>query len=301
MDAKAANARPASLLRLGEIIMKTLFMVAVTILLCSDVVAQTANYYGQTYTPDNFPKAFNCSCNMCQEIRRQWRATTPVVKQEDDGEYETRYRTEMRTETYQRKVCTGVGIFRRCHYVTDTRQVPVKVAYKVRKAPPKPEPEPSVEVTQKRLLPTPLQAIKRLLTHLRPTSQDIIIDAGSGDGRFLIEASGLGARAIGVEIDPGKVTLSRQRIRQASSTAIVFEGDATTFDYSSANIVYIYQYPDLLAKIVSRIPRGRRVVSYMHPIPGVETVRYAAGDGHVFFIGTVGGKPQSSNALTFGL
>ena len=283
-----------------------------------------AYWNGQIYTPSSFPRAkwcgMNGACPMCESIRSQWRAwSAPIASSapsaSSNDEYETKYRIEKKTvtkyrrEAYQRKVCTG-GLFPRCYFVTDYRNVPyketvhVKVPYKVKKQkaielPPKPIPEPSIQVQQK-LLPTPVSAIKRLFTRLN-LKNSVVIDAGSGDGRFLIEATNHGCRAIGVEIDPMKVRLSRQRIRASGSSAIVFQGDALTFDYSEADIVYIYQYPDLMEKIVRRIPRGKRVVSYMHPIPGVKSNAYSVGDGQTFYVGVVGGVVEKSDSLTFGL
>jgi hypothetical protein len=310
------------------LIMKNLIIIAV-LCLSSVVAAEDFNpsaravWNGQVYTPSSFPRAkwcgMNGACPMCESIRSQWRAwsapkvvvSTPI----EDDEYETKYRIEKKTvtkyrrEAYQRKVCTG-GLFPRCYFVTDYRDVPytetvdVKVPYKVKKQkaiepPPKPIPEPSIQVRQK-LLPTPLSAIRRLFTRL-DVRNSVVIDAGSGDGRFLIEATNHGCRAIGVEIDPMKVRLSRQRIRASGSKAIVFEGDALTFDYSAADIIYIYQYPDLMEKIVKRLPRGKRVVSYMHPIPGVECKSYSVGDGQTFYVGVVGGIVEKKHSLTFGL
>jgi len=45
-----------------------------------------------------------------------------------------------------------------------------------------------------------------------------VIDLGSGDGRTVISAAKLGARAIGVEFNPDMVALSRENAKKAGVT-----------------------------------------------------------------------------------
>ena len=234
---------------------------------------QIANYKGKEYTPENFPKAKTCSCDMCQSIRDQW----------ENAEY----RIEMRTEEYQVKVCSGIGLFKTCRYETRTRQVPVKI---------------KINKEQQKSIETPDAAIAELFKLLQPDANDIVIDAGCGTGKVLVEASKF-CLAIGVELDPQQVSEARKRIAENQAKAIVFHGDAAKFDYSEASIVYIYQYPDLLKDIVARIPAGVKVVSFSHDIPGVSTRKHtiqASGKTHEFYIGVVG-EVAASNSLTFGL
>ncbi len=307
------------------------------LLLPSASFAQTAVYGGRTYTPQNFSYAYRCNCPMCQYIKSEWSRSrtatvSPVVapkvvvetpKVVDKLRYETKYReetktvyeTQYRTETYQQKVCTG----RRCYYVTKTRQVPIQVAKKVTvKVPyqsvvtdltaPKVKKKAETKLTtfakpaKSELIPTPLKAVKRLIEILKPQKSDVLIDAGCGDGRFLIAASESGCTAVGVEIDPQIVRIARSRIEATGSDAIVFQGDALKFDYSAASMVVIYQMPDLLADIVKEVPRGVKVASYMHDIPGVRTQKHAVEvDGEIksIYVGVVGGELKSE--LVFGL
>ena len=68
----------------------------------------------------------------------------------------------------------------------------------------------------------------------RVTPEDFVVDLGSGDGRTVIEAARLGARALGVEYDAGLVALSRERASAAGVgdrarfiQADLFEADLT--------------------------------------------------------------------------
>ena len=296
-------------------------LLMVTATLCS---AQTAVYGGRTYTPESFPRATWCPCGMCENIRAQWAASTakPVAKVQDslpDENYEYKTVEVEETRYRKRKVCTPVyGPFGRqigtnCHYVDEPYTVKVKKRVRVAKknAVPAKLPEQlkhgkNVQNQQEKvneLIPTPLPVVKRLVQLLKPTKSDVLIDAGCGDGRFLIEASSYGCRAIGVEIDSGIVKIARQRIKQSGSSAIVFEGDALKWDYDAASMVVIYQMPDLLADIVKRIPKGVKVASYMHDIPGVKTQKHSIqvdGTERFVYVGVVGGEVKETGA-TFGL
>src|SRR5215471_3629598 len=62
-------------------------------------------------------------------------------------------------------------------------------------------------------LPTPQEVVDRMLDMANVTSNDVVYDLGSGDGRILITAAArYGVRGVGFEIDPPLVTHSRRRI-----------------------------------------------------------------------------------------
>ncbi len=62
--------------------------------------------------------------------------------------------------------------------------------------------------------PTTDNSVKEMLKISHLTSKDTLIDLGSGDGRILIAAANLGAKAIGYEINPFLVYKSRQLIKK---------------------------------------------------------------------------------------
>lgn len=231
-----------------------------------------AVYLGQALDPNHYP-----DCPMCVELRGKWRAASQPVTvsiTDDDTEYETV--TKTRKVTKYRKVCTGFGIFKKCRMVpyeateTYTERVPIKKA--------KAKPAESSGTFQ----PTPEPVVQWVFEKVvKLTPNDVVIDAGCGDGRFVEAAAKYGCRAVGVEIDPETVVIARKRVGRR---ALIMQGDATEFDYSGATVVVVYQMPELLRKIVARIPRGVRIVSYSHEIPGVKNRRYTMD---------MDGKPQS--------
>jgi len=58
-------------------------------------------------------------------------------------------------------------------------------------------------------VPTPLELVERMLDMAKVTSQDVVFDLGSGDGRIAIAAAKRGAKTKGVEYNPDMVELSR--------------------------------------------------------------------------------------------
>src|SRR5688500_16051957 len=64
-------------------------------------------------------------------------------------------------------------------------------------------------------VPSPPEMVDKLMELARVGPSDFVIDLGSGDGRNVIAAARLGARALGVEYNPEMVALSRRLAEQA--------------------------------------------------------------------------------------
>src|SRR5262252_6439660 len=59
-------------------------------------------------------------------------------------------------------------------------------------------------------VPTPQALVDKMLDMAKVTPQDYVIDLGSGDGRTVITAAKLGAKALGIEYNPDMVELSKR-------------------------------------------------------------------------------------------
>ena len=57
-------------------------------------------------------------------------------------------------------------------------------------------------------IPSPNDMVEKMLDMAKVTPDDLVVDLGSGDGRNVIAAAKRGARALGVEYDPGLVEVS---------------------------------------------------------------------------------------------
>lgn len=124
---------------------------------------------------------------------------------------------------------------------------------------------------------TPLDAGGRILEYLRPSSPQTFLDLGSGDGRMVVSwAVRFGYPAIGIESDPKRVALARNfaRIKGVSHLVTIIEGDFTKMDWPAADVIYIYQFPDVLSEVSGRLKNADRVVSFAHSIPGLSMIEH---------------------------
>lgn len=233
----------------------------------------------------------NASCTMCNSIQRQlsrqYQTRSDDISRQSDAnqtesvKYETV--TEYREVTRRVKRCNG----RQCWYETITERVPVKVRRPVaRKAEPPAEQPDYVAASQQ---PTPMRVVSAMVDELG--GADIVYDLGCGDGRIIVSASRRhGCRAIGIEIDPEKAAEARENARAngCAERVRVITADLLECNLSGAMAVSMYLYPDLMAKLVPRLPTGARIVSYQHEIPGVAARRESVsigGQEHVYYVG----------------
>ncbi len=115
-------------------------------------------------------------------------------------------------------------------------------------------------------VPSPDPLVDTMLEIAEVTDRDVVMDLGSGDGRTVIAAALLGARAIGVEYDPELVELSRARAAAAgvAGRATFVAADLFETDLSQATVITMFLLPDLNARLRPRLldlEPGTRVVS----------------------------------------
>lgn len=116
-------------------------------------------------------------------------------------------------------------------------------------------------------VPTPQNIIDRMLKIAQANKNDVVYDLGSGDGKIILSAAKLGATAVGIEIDPLRVLLSKIKIKLARlDNAKVELGDLYKSDARSATIVTLFLLPKTMAKLENKLRKelrkGTKVVSY---------------------------------------
>jgi hypothetical protein len=115
-------------------------------------------------------------------------------------------------------------------------------------------------------VPTSLALINMMLDVAKVTSQDYVIDLGSGDGRTVITAAKRGATAHGIEYNPEMVALSqRNAIKEGVTAKATFaKADIFESDFSKATVITMFLLSDinlrLRPKILDMKP-GTRIVS----------------------------------------
>jgi len=120
-----------------------------------------------------------------------------------------------------------------------------------------------------------------------PAKNEVLYDLGCGDGRVLIEAvQEFGCKAVGIEIDPRIAEIARENVEKLELTDIrIVEGDARTFEMAKADVVFIYQLPELVAELTDAMLKSTRmVVSFSHPIPGVPNEEYEVDGEYKFYV-----------------
>lgn len=119
-------------------------------------------------------------------------------------------------------------------------------------------------------LPTPDNVVDAMLKLAGVTKNDVVYDLGCGDGRIVIAAAKhYGARGVGIDIDPQRITEAKANAAAAGVTdRVTFVlGDIFADDtkIGDATVVTLYLLPSLNERLKPKLWRelkpGTRVVS----------------------------------------
>ena len=115
--------------------------------------------------------------------------------------------------------------------------------------------------------PTPVVQAMTELAAVGP--RDVVYDLGCGDGRIVIAAAKLGARAVCVDIDPLRIADAQENARSAGvAERIEFRNqDLFAVDLSDASVVMLFLSPEFNLRLRSRLQAlapGTRIVSHWH-------------------------------------
>jgi len=122
-------------------------------------------------------------------------------------------------------------------------------------------------------VPTPKQIVNQMLHLTQLRRGEALYDLGAGDGRILIEAARrFGAKAVGIEIDPNRVSRIKERLKATGVDAEVIHGNFMELDLSKADVVTLYLSESVNARLASKLDvelrAGTRIVSLDYPLPG---------------------------------
>ena len=129
--------------------------------------------------------------------------------------------------------------------------------------------------------PSRMEVVDGVIGMLCLGRRDVLVDIGSGDGRFVVAAARAGASAVGIERQEPLVARARDNARMAgvASRATFLHADALTLPsvVSQATVVTVFLTPDGLDVLVPWLEGvlrgGTRVVSHTWPAPGWRPVR----------------------------
>lgn len=101
---------------------------------------------------------------------------------------------------------------------------------------------------------------------------DFIYDLGSGDGQALQAAADLGAKGVGIEIDPFRVFISKIRVKLSGNKENIEIRRSNFFavNLSDATVIFAYLVPKTLArlkpKFLKELKPGTRIVTFVYKI-----------------------------------
>lgn len=124
-------------------------------------------------------------------------------------------------------------------------------------------------------VPTSPELLEAMLDLAGVTSQDFVMDLGSGDGRNIIAAAQRGASGVGVEYNPEMVALSERNAREAgvADRARFVQGDMYEADISRATVLALFLLPHNLEQLRDKflaMPPGTRIVMNTFTLAGWE-------------------------------
>ena len=117
-------------------------------------------------------------------------------------------------------------------------------------------------------VPTPNDVIEKMLEMAKVTAKDVVYDLGCGDGRIVIAAAKKGARAVGIDIDPQRISEANAnaKLEKVTDKVRFIENDLFESDISEATVVTLYLLNRLNEKLKPKLLKdlrpGTRVVSH---------------------------------------
>ena len=117
-------------------------------------------------------------------------------------------------------------------------------------------------------VPTPQEVVDRMLRLGEVGKGDVVYDLGCGDGRIPIAAAKLGARGVGVDIDPQRIAEANANAKKEGVTDRVtfLLQDALATDVSDATVVTLYLLSASNLKLrpilTKQLKPGARIVSH---------------------------------------
>ena len=140
-------------------------------------------------------------------------------------------------------------------------------------------------------VPSKRRDVRRAFAELYTLGKrDVLVDIGSGDGVVLREASRLGARAVGYEIHPVLVLVSRWLSRGDSRVSVKLADfwrtplpDETTVVYTFGDDRDIVRMYERVEQEASRIGRDIAFVSYAFEVKGHRLAK-SVGAHHLYMV-----------------
>jgi tRNA G37 N-methylase Trm5 len=151
-----------------------------------------------------------------------------------------------------------------------------------------------VQAPEVPFVPTPQDEVDQMLALARVKPGDVVYDLGSGDGRIVITAAQkYGARGVGVDINPERISEANENARRAGvEEKVEFRrGDLFKADIDEASVVTLYLLPTvnerLKPKLLSELKPGTRIVSHDFDMGDWKPVKQIEANGSTLYLWVV--------------
>jgi predicted RNA methylase len=151
---------------------------------------------------------------------------------------------------------------------------------------------------------TAYDVASKMLQMAKIKKGDMVYDLGCGDARLLIlAAQKYGCRAIGYDIDPERVMMSRENVAKnhVENLVKIVQADIFTLDLSKADVIPLYLLPEMNQRLLPQLEKlkpGSRVVCHNYDLEGIipdETITMISNEdnaSHTLFLYTTPLKRQ---------
>lgn len=143
-------------------------------------------------------------------------------------------------------------------------------------------------------VPTRDTVVDAMLRMAKVESDDVVYDLGSGDGRIVIAAAKkFGARGVGIDIDPERISESQENARNARVTDKVkfIKADLFESDFSEATVVTLYLLGRLNERLkpmlFEQLKPGTRIVSHAFDMGDWQPEQTQMVDGTTIYLWTI--------------
>ena len=134
-------------------------------------------------------------------------------------------------------------------------------------------------------VPSNMDKVRRMLEMADIKSGEILYDLGSGDGRVVTEASRTyNAKAIGIEIDPIRVLISKLKLKYNRLENIqIKHANFYNVSLSNADVITLYLLPETVNKLKSKfkkeLKKGTRIISLQFPLKSWKPIKIDKKNG----------------------
>jgi SAM-dependent methyltransferase len=142
-------------------------------------------------------------------------------------------------------------------------------------------------------VPTRANVVDTMLSVAKVRAGDVVYDLGCGDGRIVVAAAKLGARGIGIDIDPKRVAEANENVKKngVGDRVRILNQDLFTTDISDATVVTLYLLPSLNLKLRpilwKTLKPGTRIVSHDFDMDDWKPEQTLSVDGATVYYWTI--------------